>query len=579
MKRLQSNAWDVVASALSLALCLPMPARAADDDAVAMRRAIEELREQNRALAARLAALEAERSGQGRPVRAARLAAVPRAPPPPAAIGAATERRSPDPAPAPNPAPTPVPADASPAKVAGKRDLEQRVTELEIAKTAQEDAVRGIVRSALSGVGSKINEFVTLGGALEVGAGWSRDFQRQSRDQISLNTAELDLEVRANNWTVGNLMLTYASGTDVLFPTTTGFRTGVDRLLVDKGTITVGDPQRFPLYFKGGIDYLPFGSSTGVARLDSLAINTPLTTEVFETRRTLAGFGFEFPTPAPSRSTPSQVVPAVRPLTVSPLVDGLARRFGYVSLPTRPKQPSPYVFPTEPPPFYGSLYLYDSNNIVGVNRKITDNVVARLGYRTHGNCGRPYNELQGSSFCPWSFDLSVDYNSSIFDSRFLEAQYRAFLQQIGYIPGMAATIKMAVGPVSIVGEVVGAIKPAKFTDNAGKKVNISPAAWQLALGYQFDWNPWVEAIGAQGTYVALGYSGSHDLAGVTQTIDGAPSLVGAVPKHRATVTAGEWILDGLKLALEYSHNWDYPRGQGGTGNQADGVFTSLTYTW
>ena len=525
--------------------------------------------------------MEAEKDGRGRPARpapapnAARLASVPRAPRPEAARG----RTPPDPAQTPAPPQTPAPAETGPARAAGRRDLEQRVAELEVAKTAQEDAVRGIVRSALSGVGSKINEFVTLGGAIEVGAGWSRDFQRQSRDQISLNTAELDLEVRTNNWTVGNLVLNYASGTDTLFPTTTGFRTGVDRLLVDKGTVTVGDPLRFPFYFRGGIDYLPFGSSTGVARLDSLAINTPLTTEVFETRRTLAGFGFEFPTPALRPATPSQVVPTVRPLTVSPLVDRLARRLGYVSPPARPKQPNPYVFPTELPPIYGGLYLFDSNNIIGVNRKITDNVVARLGYRTRGNCGRPYSELHGSSFCPWSFDVSLDYNSSIFDSRFLESQYRAFLQQIGYIPGMAATIKMAVGPVSIVGEVVGAIKRAKFTDDSGRNVNIMPAAWQLALGYQFDWNPWVEAVGAQGTYVALGYSGSNDLAGVIQTIGTSPSPVGAVPKHRATITAGEWVLDGVKLALEYSHNWDYPKGQRGTGNQADGVFTSLTYTW
>ena len=31
--------------------------------------------------------------------------------------------------------------------------------------------------------------------------------------------------------------------------------------------------------------------------------------------------------------------------------------------------------------------------------------------------------------------------------------------------------------------------------------------------YQFDWNPYVEVIGAQGTYFVIGYSESSDLGG------------------------------------------------------------------
>jgi hypothetical protein len=35
-----------------------------------------------------------------------------------------------------------------------------------------------------------------------------------------------------------------------------------------------------------------------------------------------------------------------------------------------------------------------------------------------------------------------------------------------------------------------------------------------SLGCQMDWNPWIEAIGAQGTFLARGYSRSRDRAGV-----------------------------------------------------------------
>jgi hypothetical protein len=62
-------------------------------------------------------------------------------------------------------------------------------------------------------------------------------------------------------------------------------------------------------------------------------------------------------------------------------------------------------------------------------------------------------------------------------------------------------------------------------------------------------------------------------------VNGQPTRVGFVPQTRVTVTAGEWVLDGLKWAVEYSHNWDYPTSKGGTGNQANGVFTTLTYNF
>jgi hypothetical protein len=133
-----------------------------------------------------------------------------------------------------------------------------------------------------------------------------------------------------------------------------------------------------------------------------------------------------------------------------------------------------------------------------------------------------------------------------------------------------------------------ALKKARFLDDStpARQISIAPATWQVALGYQFDWNPWVEAIGAQGTYVAIGFSRSQDLAGVTLTSGITPSnpagtanRVGFVPQSRILVTAAEWVLEGGKIALEYSHDWDYPVSKGGTGKQANGFFLDLTYVW
>jgi hypothetical protein len=77
----------------------------------------------------------------------------------------------------------------------------------------------------------------------------------------------------------------------------------------------------------------------------------------------------------------------------------------------------------------------------------------------------------------------------------------------------------------------------------------------------------------------VGYSRSHGPAGVTFAGTGTPSRTGFVPESRLTLTAAEWVLDGARVLLEYSHNWDYPSTKGSTGQQADGVFAALTYTW
>ena len=244
----------------------------------------------------------------------------------------------------------------------------------------------------------------------------------------------------------------------------------------------------------------------------------------------------------------------------------------------RPKPPTPVSLPLEPPPFYGSLLFYESHNI-GAQRGFTRNINARLGYRTSGHCGRPYSELRSSDFCPWSLDFNVDYNTSVFDSQFLEAEYRPFLDQFGPVRGVASTVKATLGPMLLVGEWNGAIDRAAFTDGVGTRFNIKPSAWQVSLGYQFDWNPWVETIGGQGTYLALGYSQSRDLAGATQLVNTESSRVGALPRSRWTLTAGEWVAEGLKVQLEYSRVTDYAIGQGGTGATGNAVLMTLTYSW
>ena len=148
-----------------------------------------------------------------------------------------------------------------------------------------------------------------------------------------------------------------------------------------------------------------------------------------------------------------------------------------------------------------------------------------------------------------------------------------------HFAGLAAHIKSSFGPIALVAEWNGVLDDATFLDDLGGPVNIAPSAWLVSLGYQFDWNPWVEVIGAQGTYFTVGYSQSADLAGVTRVIDSEALRVGFVPKKRFLIGLGEWVADGVRFAVEYSHIVDYSKNEGGTGHSADGIFWQLTYEW
>lgn len=462
-----------------------------------------------------------------------------------------------------------------------EKTLEERVKQLEDSEIAREDATRTIIRDAISSVGSNINESVALGGTLEVIGGWFEDFAGRSESVLRLNTAELDFEIAINDWTLGSLVIEYDDGTNVIFPTTSGFETGVERITIDTAYFQIGDPQKFPPFLTIGQIILPFGISTGNPVADVLTIEDPLTIEAFELRNVAVGFGLGFPTPAVTPASPPVTPPPVRPLVINPLIGSISRALGYK--PAAPQPLMPVTPAPDPPRFNVGIYSYEGSTFEGSDSRgyaPADHFGATVGFRTSGNCGRPYDKLVGSAFCPWSIDMDIDYNSSIFDSRFLEPEYQDFLGQIGFVPAMAASIKGTLGPVSLIGEWNGALNPANFSDGAGNQVSIKPSAWQITLGYQFDWNPWVDAIGAQGDYLALGYSESRDLAGVMRMLDdGTLTRVGFVPRRRYIISAGEWVLSNLKFAVEYSHNVDYPKDQGGTGNSADGVYSVITVVW
>lgn len=69
------------------------------------------------------------------------------------------------------------------------------------------------------------------------------------------------------------------------------------------------------------------------------------------------------------------------------------------------------------------------------------------------------------------------------------------------------------------------------------------------------------------------------MAGAVRSINGTATRVGFVPERRLLVTAGEWVMPELKVALEYSANWDYDTSEGGTGLLVHGVFGLVQFNY
>ena len=558
----------VAAALLCVAIFVPPCAAAADNEDIAvLRHMLGELKAENHRLSKRLSALE----GASTAARRIEPAAVRQRPPAVIAASAA-------PAPAIVSAPI-APPEPDLSEAAAKRPLGLRVKELEIVWAAQENATRQIIRDTLSKTGPKINSFLALSGVVEGLASRTGSFDGSpAKENLALGTAELDFDIKQSDWLTGALVLHFDNGTGAVFPTgnsrvvPTLPGVGVDRFTLDRTHILVGDLMQFPIAARFGVEAVHFGSSTGVARLDTLSLGTPLTSEVFENRQTAGGLEFAWPTPPRQPPPAPVVVPRVSPLVVAPAVSQLARWLGYTPLPERPFRPQPVKPPFDPPPFYGSVVTYRGSDSIIPNRTKIDDYNASLGFRTMGNCGVPYDQLTGSLICPWTVDFHVDYDTSVFESKFLHSAYLPFLSQIGRIPGVAATVKTSFGPFALVGEVNAALNDARFFDGLGITRSMKPLTWQASIAYQFDWNPWVTEIGAQGDFISVGYSGSKDMAGVTALQNGLPTRIGFVPQHRLFLTGGEWVMDGLKLAVEYSANWDYSTQNGGTGKLAHGGF-------
>lgn len=121
---------------------------------------------------------------------------------------------------------------------------------------------------------SYINDHVDFGGAIEVEAGWSEDFDGTSESSIDLATAEFAFEAEVTDWALGVMAIEWDGDED--------------KLTVDEAFINFGGTDAFPVYFKGGRYVVPFGA------FDGNTITDPLTKEAFEAKEDAVTLGNAF---------------------------------------------------------------------------------------------------------------------------------------------------------------------------------------------------------------------------------------------------------------------------------------------
>ena len=131
----------------------------------------------------------------------------------------------------------------------------------------------------------RLTEAIDFGGAIEIEGFWERGFDDRLTSRISLETAEIDFEIRFYDWVTGWL--------------TIGWDSDGDKFTADDAFVTLGNAEEFPLYLLAGRTTAPFGVATVETVSDTpLSITDPLTIEVFETTEDivllgLAAGGFE----------------------------------------------------------------------------------------------------------------------------------------------------------------------------------------------------------------------------------------------------------------------------------------------
>jgi len=123
-----------------------------------------------------------------------------------------------------------------------------------------------------------------------------------------------------------------------------------------------------------------------------------------------------------------------------------------------------------------------------------------------------------------------------------------------YVGGFTGHVILNFAPYIVIAEYVTAMDDIEFTNNP--KLG-APSAYSLELGYTF------EMIGKE-TTVGVAYQGTDKCEGI-------------LPETRLMASIGVGLGQNVGVGLEYAHDDDYSKPDGGTGDEADIVTVQLAF--
>ena len=154
----------------------------------------------------------------------------------------------------------------------------------------------------------------------------------------------------------------------------------------------------------------------------------------------------------------------------------------------------------------------------------------------------------------FNFDIGAGWINSIGDSETLSDTLPGEIKD--YVGGFTAHAIFFWQGLTLIGEYLGATDDFEVTDLEFNGAGAKPKTWNIEAGYTFE-------IDGHETVVALAYQGSDE------------ALAVELPEKRYLGTIGLGLIDGLSLALEYAHDEDYDKKDGGTGNNAETITVQM----
>ena len=315
----------------------------------------------------------------------------------------------------------------------------------------------------------QLTDRLSFSGLIEVESFVRNSFDGEDESDITLATVELGLDAQIADWVTGHILLLWEED-------------DTEPIDVDEGTITLGNPDIFPVYLTAGKMYVPFGV------FETNMIQDPLTLELGETRESALLMGFD--------------------------ISG----------------------------FYASAYIFNGD----IDEYGDDNEIKCYG----ASAGYAFeNDNMG-------LDIGVDWINNLVDTDglgdFVEEEGLALKDYMG---GLAAHAILNAGLFTLIGEYVGGTDDPEFNLGLFEVELEAMSAWNIEFGYTF------EMVGKEAT-LAVAYQGTDECGGF-------------LPEERYLAAIGIGIGEYVGLALEYAHDDDYDKVDGGTGDDADMITVQL----